>query len=205
MNKVFNINVGGLPFIIDDDAFVALENYINTIKNHFKHSEGSDEIITDIEARIAELLTDKLKEKQIVSMGEVEHIISVMGRPTDFGVPDYENQASDTEEILTKRLYRDPTDKLIGGVCSGLSAYFGFKDPIWMRLLFAIVFMFGGLSLMVYIILWIFVPLARTPHEKLAMHGEPVNINSIAKKVEEELHNLSKTINDLTRDYKKKT
>ena len=85
MNKIFNINLGGYPFTIDDDAYHTLDKYLATIKRHFSRSEGCDDIITDIEARIAELFNQELKGQPIVGMREVDRVIKVMGTPEEFG------------------------------------------------------------------------------------------------------------------------
>ena len=99
-------------------------------------------------------------------------------------------------------MYRDPDNKVIAGVCSGIAAYFGIQDPLWVRVIFAISFFGMGFGLLPYIILWIAVPEARTSAEKLSMHGEPVNINSIANKIQEDITDLSKKISDLGQELR---
>ena len=212
MNKIFNINLGGYPFTIDDDAYQVLKSYLNTINRHFSSSEGCDEIIADTEARIAELFNQELKGQPIVSMREVDKVIAVMGKPEDFGAEEDngETEASTSEgtswqEFRTgKRLFRDPDEKVIGGVCAGLSAYFGIHEPVWLRIAFAVGFFAGGLAIPLYLILWAAIPEAKTSGDKLSMKGEKINVHNIAKKVEEEFNNLSNTISEFTKEFNTK-
>jgi phage shock protein PspC (stress-responsive transcriptional regulator) len=208
MNKTFNINLGGCPFAIDEDAYLYIQNYLNAIRKHFSASEGCEEILYDIEVRMSELFQEHLKGKAIISMKEVDEIIMIMGKPEDFGAePMDENPATFTKNGSSqqnrsknrigtgKRLFRDPDDKKIGGVCSGIAAYFGVDDPLWVRLIFVVLF-FIGISPLLYFVLWVLVPEANTSSDKLAMRGEPATINNIAKIVEEELNELGSKINE---------
>lgn len=216
MNKIFNINLGGYPFTIDDNAFFTLDKYLTTIRNHFADSEGCDDIISDIESRIAELLNDEMKGQPIVGMREVEKIISIMGKPEEFGATTDHTEDEHTESThkksahtgskykTGKRLFRDYDEKVIGGVCSGLAAYFGIHDPLWVRIAFVIGLFGGGIAVPLYLILWAAVPAAKTSSDKLAMKGEKIDVSSIAKKVEEELNNLTETISEFTREFNSK-
>jgi len=222
MNKIFNVNLGGYPFTIDEDAFAKLNRYLDTIEAHFSTSEGCDEILEDIEARMAELFNEKAKAKSIVTLKDLDDVIAIMGKPEDFGAASLEDDTGYQAEYTSrksgpkrakttiktgKRLFRDGEDKVIGGVCSGVAAYFGIQDPLWIRLGWIISVMILGIPLILYPVLWAIVPLAKTAGDKLAMKGEPANISNIAKTVEEELQDLSKTINEMTKDFgsKKKT
>lgn len=216
MNKIFNINLGGYPFTIDDNAFFTLDKYLNTIRNHFADSEGCDDIISDIESRIAELFNEEMKGQPIVGMREVEKVISIMGKPEEFGASSdsVEHDIPEAKEHTSthsgkryktgKRLFRDYDEKVIGGVCSGLSAYFGIHDPLWVRIAFVIGLFGGGIAVPLYLILWAAVPAAKTSSDKLAMKGEKIDVSSIAKKVEEELNNLSETISEFTKEFNSK-
>ncbi|NNF35911.1 MAG: PspC domain-containing protein [Saprospiraceae bacterium] len=212
MNKIFNVNLGGYPFTIDEDAYHNLNRYLDTIKRHFSDSEGCDEILYDIEVRMAELFQDKAKGKAIISMKELDEVIKILGRPEDFGAEAIED---DEEPVVSqkrarrrhrmntgKRLFRNPDEKIIGGVASGLSAYFGISDPVWLRLGFLFLAI-SGVGILPYIVLWIIVPTAKTSGDKLEMRGEPVNVNNIAKTVEEELTDLSERITEMTKDLGK--
>ena len=214
MNKIYNINLGGFPFTIDDDAYVVLDKYLKTITRHFSGSEGCEDIISDIEARIAELFNEHLKGQPIVGLREVESMISVMGTPEEFGAaPESDTIAEDmhargkqskgTTHARGRRLFRDPDESMIGGVCSGISAYIGIEDPVWMRIIFAIAF-FSGVGVIAYIVLWIAIPQAKTAGDKLAMKGEKINVSNIAKVVEDEFHNLSDTLAEITKDFSSK-
>jgi len=207
MNKVFNINLGGYPFVIDHDAFDELEKYFSSLYNYFKASEGRDEIVSDIEVRIAELFKEKTKRRKIVSLNDVNEVIDTMGRPEQFEQEEiYTNSdayASNKFDIRTgKRLYRDPDSEILAGVCSGLSAYLGIEDPIWMRLLFAIAFFGFGIGVLPYVILWAVVPEAKTSGDKLAMRGEAANVSNIANFVQDNMQHLGKKITEFSKEFK---
>lgn len=210
MNKTFNINLGGYPFSIDEDAYEYIQNYLDTIRRHFSASEGCDEILYDIEARMAELFQEHLKGRAIISMKEIDEVIMIMGKPEDFGAEPMSEtgQASGNRynkgagRIKTgKRLFRDPDDKKLGGVCSGIAAYFGIEDPLWLRIFFVLAALFsGGFIFVLYMVLWFMVPEATTSGDKLAMRGEPATVQNIAKVVEEELNELGDKINEWSSD-----
>jgi len=205
MNKTQNINVGGLPFIIDEDAFTILEEYLNRIDRHFEPSDGYEEIIGDIETRMAELLQEQLKGRKIVSQSDVSHAISVLGSPQDFGAEEVNYDQADTDDLrytTGKRLFRDPDDKVVAGVCGGLAAYFGIQDPIWVRLIFALAAVGGGAGVLVYIIMWALVPVAETPRDFLAMRGERINVRNIAKIVQDQVGHISDQLSELGNDWK---
>ncbi len=207
MNKVFNISLGGYPFVIDHDAFDALEQYLSSLNRYFKASEGRDEIVSDIELRIAELFKEKLKRRKIVSLNDVNDVIDTMGRPEQFEEEEFYTDSgaygNSQFDIRTgKRLYRDPESKILAGVCSGLSAYLGIEDPIWMRLVFAIAFFGFGIGVVPYIILWIVVPEAKTSGDKLAMRGEAANVSNIANFVQDNMQHLGKKITELGKEFK---
>lgn len=210
MKKIQYINLGGYPLTIDEDAYEHLSIYLTTIKKHFAKSEGCDEIVTDIENRLAELVTEKLAGSKIVSIKEVKNAIAIMGKPEDFGAEPIDNEASTintsqntytTSSTSTgqfsvgKRLFRDEEDKVLGGVCSGVAAYLGFQETVWVRLFF-IVLVWTGLSPIIYFILWGVLPKAMTTTDRLMMRGEPINIDNIAKEVEDGFHRLTNKIND---------
>lgn len=206
MNKTNNVNIGGFPFTIDDDAYAHLQKYLDKIENHFRHSEGYEEIIDDIENRMAELLNERIRNKRIVSMEDVEHAIGILGTTADFGADDFTESGSafDSSYKTGKKLFRDPDDKIIGGVCSGLAAYFGIQDPIWVRIGFAILALGAGIGIPLYLLMWALVPEALTPKDFLSMRGEPINVNNIAKIVEDQVENISGQLSELGNDWKSK-
>ncbi|MDX1477997.1 MAG: PspC domain-containing protein [Saprospiraceae bacterium] len=208
MNKVLQINVGGIPFTIDDDAYRKLSTYLDELETHFKYSDSSHEILSDIEARLAELLTERLKGRDIVNIADVLATIKIMGNPNEFDDAYIESEPRSGGrpwDVKTgKKLFRDPDNQVIGGVCSGLAAYFGIEDPIWVRLAFVIIFFTMGFGMLLYIIMWIMVPEAKTAGDRLAMMGEPANVQNIAKMIERGIDDLSETIKDNWNDLKSK-
>lgn len=203
MNKTVNINLGGMFFHIDEDAYQKLTRYFDAIKRSLNNSSGQDEIIKDIEMRVSELLTEKQKsDKYVVGLKDVDEVIAVMGQPEDYRIDDEgtENKSSDFSSSKTRKLYRDTENGMIGGVLAGLGHYFGI-DKVWLRIfLLAMIFVFGT-GVLAYIILWIVMPEAVTTSEKLEMTGEPVTISNIEKKVREEFDNVSEKIKNV--DYDK--
>lgn len=207
MNKLLNINIGKFPFSIDEDAFHILDDYLEKLNKHFIKSEGNEEIMQDIESRIAELLIKKQTSGKIISKSMVGEVIEILGSPEDFGAAE-ENGFNDNKRhhehktdakygIKTgKKLFRDMSDKRVAGVCSGITAYLGIHDPIFVRLFFVILLMAGGSGFLVYCVFWMLAPEAKTSSDRLNMMGEPINIDTIAKKVEEGFQSISNKIDD---------
>ncbi|MBK9283188.1 MAG: PspC domain-containing protein [Sphingobacteriaceae bacterium] len=208
MNKTVTINISGIIFHIEEDAFEKLSKYLSTIKGYFSKTDGGNEIMGDIEARIAEMLQGKTNAtKQVVLMQDVDSVIEVMGKPEEFidenpnSESENQEEANQSFEQTKKRMFRDPDNKAIGGVCSGIAAYFD-VDLIWIRLAMFLLIFFGGVSLWVYIILWIVIPEAKTTADKLAMRGEKIDINNISKTVKEEAEQLKKRMEKYGNDLK---
>ena len=205
MNKTVNINLGGMFFHIDEDAYQKMTRYFDAIKRSLSNSSGHDEIIKDIEMRVSELLNEKQKsDKYVIGLKDVDEVIAVMGQPEDYIIEDdfkEANTAYSTASRRTKKLYRDREKGMIGGVSAGLGHYFG-VDAVWIRIvLILLVFAGFGTGILAYIILWIVTPEAITTTEKLEMTGEPVTISNIEKKVREEFENVSDKIKNA--DYDK--
>lgn len=192
MNKTIMINLGGSVFHIEEDAYQALKNYLDRIKANFSGDPGQQEIMQDIESRIAELFRDLLGEgRTVVQTPEVNQVIAVMGKPEDYGG----SEAPPIEEShirnRNRRIYRDTDDAEVGGVCSGLSHYLGW-DPLILRVsAIVLLLLSAGTVMLVYLILWGVIPAAETTAEKLQMAGEPVNVESIRRKVNEEARTAS--------------
>jgi len=196
MNKTVNINLGGMVFHIDEDAYLKLTRYFDAIKRSLNNSSGQDEIIKDIEMRVSELLLEKQKsDKHVVGLKDVDEVIVVMGQPEDYILEDEEKTNQSFNDYNTtrkhKKLYRDKEKGMIGGVATGLGHYFGI-DAVWIKIIF-LIFVFAGFGtgILAYFVLWIVTPEAVTTSEKLEMTGEPVTISNIEKKVREEIENLS--------------
>lgn len=197
MKKTNTINLGGVIFHIEEDAFTLLQKYLSSIKDHFYESEGKEEIVTDIEARIAEIFQEK--KVKIISVDHVEDVIKIMGQPEEYGsegVDDDEISADQPpKEKVKRRVYRHPTEKIIGGVCGGLGVYFN-VDPVLFRLGFLVSIFLGGFGLIMYLVLWLIVPVADTTSDKLKMKGEPVTADTIGKAFTSKLNHSLKNESD---------
>lgn len=201
MNKTTSINLGGFFFHIDEDGYNKLSSYLQAVKRSLS-PEGREEIIKDIESRIAELAQEKLgNSKQVISIEDVDAIISIMGQPEDYKIDDSDNtksnyQSSQDYYYTPKKLYRDKDNALLGGVMSGLGHYFG-VDPLWLRLIMVILFFGFGTGIIIYLILWILLPEAVTTSQKLEMKGQPITISNIEKKVKEGFNEITDKFNNL--------
>jgi len=197
MNKTIIININGIVFHIEEDAYDALRTYMIDIKRHFGNSEDSKEILEDIENRIAEMFSERLQvaRKEVINAEDVDAVITQMGRVSDFdaaesedsfgGAPDG-NKYTDDSYTFGKKLMRDPDDTVISGVCSGLGHYLGLEAK-WVRVLFVLFVLVGGSGILVYIILWIIMPKAITRADKMEMRGKAPNLQNFKKNFEEEM------------------
>lgn len=216
MNKTFTINLNNSVYHIDEDAYQVLQNYLLSLKEHFRDEEGADEILSDIEARISELFNERIRYgMQVITLHEVNDVIAIMGHPEDFEkeLPDdssgnTENKTGEeeippepvvpAEPVKTpKRLFRDPDNRILGGVASGLGYYLGI-DPTLIRILFLAMAFLWGSSIWIYILLWAFVPEAKTAAQKLQMKGEPVTVDTIKRMVTDEIGKSGEMLNGET-------
>lgn len=204
MKKTIKINIGGVIFHLDEDAYQILQNYLTALNQRFAANKEGKEIISDIEHRIAEILQSKLSEqKQVINKEDVDEVIEIMGRPEDF-----ENEEEDTGkeyhqyEKSTKRLYRDPDNRILGGVCSGIANYLNI-DPLIIRILFLVLLFVFGIIAVIYIVLWALLPAAYTTAQKLDMRGERFNISDIEKNVRKEYETVKDNFKNFknSRDY----
>ena len=199
MNKTVTINLSGIVFHIDENAYELLKKYLEKLKAHFSTTQGKEEIIADIESRLAEMFAERNADvNKVIMAADVNVVIEAMGKPEELPGNEEEDQKSSAKSDQTvyfeanrKRFFRNPDDKVLGGVCSGISAYFDI-DPIWLRLAFAFSLIFAGTGLLLYIILWFIIPEAKTTSDKLQMRAERVNVATIEKNVREEMENLKK-------------
>ena len=208
MNKTININLGGVFFHIDEIAYQKLKGYLDAIRRSLSDDpQGRDEIITDIETRIGELLSEKVKDvRQVVNESDIDEVIEVMGKPEDYMVDDEifsDERYTGYGKRKTKKLYRDGTDKFLGGVSSGIAHYLN-VDVIWIRLGWLVAAFGFGFGFIVYPLLWILLPEATTTAEKLEMEGEPVNISNIEKKIRDEISQASSRVKDGIEDVSEK-
>ena len=215
MRKTLNINLGGMAFIIDENAFELLHNYLEALKRKFNNEAERAEIMNDIESRIGEMLTQRLESrKEVIGIDDVQFVTDAMGKPEDIAGEETEDtsttktaQASTSSATSTpgapikKRLFRDPDDTKVGGVISGLCHYFGIADPVWMRIIALILIApTSGIIILVYFLLVVIVPKAQTVAEKLQMKGEPVNINTIEKEIKEAASRAGESVHQFVKE-----
>jgi len=190
MKKTVTANISGTVFHIEEDAFLRLGRYLDSIRAKFNGTDGREEIMADIEARIAELFQQRLEGRNVVSIADVEHVIGIMGQPEDYagdeGAGAGGGPIGGDPTRASKRLFRDPDDRWVGGVLSGLGAYIK-MDALWVRIIFIVLLFpmsFGTLAF-VYILMWILVPRADSAADRLQMRGEAVNVDNIKRVFEE--------------------
>ncbi|MBL7473662.1 PspC domain-containing protein [Robertkochia sediminum] len=205
MNKTVNINLANTFFHIDEDAYRKLQGYLEAIKRSFSGTPGGDEIMADIEARIAELFTERQQsDRQVITTQEVNQVIEIMGQPEDYMVDEeifadeepYKKATGATKE--PKKLFRDIDNQYVSGVSAGLAHYLGI-DVLWIRLLFILTTVFSGFGIVAYVLFWVLVPEAKSTAEKLAMTGEPINITNIEKKIKEGIDTVTEKVKNV--DY----
>jgi phage shock protein PspC (stress-responsive transcriptional regulator) len=195
MKITLSVNLGGYSFNIDEDAYEELKIYLKNLELHFAGEQSSSEILSDIETRMAELFRGKMTGyKQVITIHDVRDVMAVLGTPEDIA----DNTGKSARDKFSTpgyhRMYRDPDNRIIGGVCSGMGAYWN-VDPIIMRVIFAALILAGGLGILVYLILYIVLPEAKTTAQKIEMKGEPVNIHNIKESVKKEFDNVRKNMN----------
>ena len=206
MNKTVNINLANMLFHIDEEAFNKMQRYLESVKRSFANTPGSEEILADIEARVAELFHEKLEnERQVITVKEVDEVISIMGQPEDYMVDEdiFEDEptagSGHSQTKKTKKFYRDTEQKYVAGVSSGLGHYFNI-DPLWIRLLWIILTIGStGAFIIIYGLLWLLIPEAKTTSQKLDMRGEDINISNIERKVKEGFDDVAQKIKNV--DY----
>ena len=198
MNKTISINLGGMFFHIDEDAYQKLSRYFDAVKRSLS-PDGREEIMKDIESRIAELFQERIQnEKQVVSLVEIDAVIGIMGQPEDYKIDEEAAQSIDYSiPSKAKKLYRDKENSIIGGVASGFGHYLNI-DPVWIRLLFVIIVVAGfGSPILIYLILLVIIPVAKTTSQKLEMKGEPITISNIERKVKEGIDDIAEKFNKI--------
>jgi phage shock protein PspC (stress-responsive transcriptional regulator) len=171
MKRTIQINLAGTIFNIDDDAYEMLHDYLGAVERQFASATDGREVIHDLELRMAELFTERLKPlRQVVSTDDVREVLTILGNPEDIGGrkdTGYNTSSRHSSRYTggrrSRRMYRDSEDKPVGGVCSGMAYYFN-TDPLLIRILFVIA-LFMGFGFLLYIILWIILPVAQTPDQ----------------------------------------
>lgn len=202
MNKTTTVNIAGFVFNIEEEAYEELKKYLDGIRNNFSNDDERDEIMADIERRIAELFQEKNgTRKEVVVQADIDEIMEILGHPEDFASDD-EDERANSEQTKNadngkpashKRLFRDTDNASLGGVCAGLGHYFE-TDPLVFRILFILLFVLFGSGILLYIILLLVIPEAKTTSDKIEMKGQSVNVESI----KEHIANIKQSISDST-------
>jgi phage shock protein PspC (stress-responsive transcriptional regulator) len=202
MNKTININLAGIIFHVDEAAYDRLTQYLRQIKSYLTETDSHEEILQDVESRIAELFNERLAgtSRQVIGISDVTAVIEIMGAPESYKLDDegIEEDSRDHRQEWPeykgeRKFFRNREDKIVAGVASGISAYFG-VDPVWIRLLFLVGTFIGGPGIIIYIILWIIIPEAKTTAQKLQMRGEPVNFANIERKIRTEMSEVEASV-----------
>lgn len=211
MKKTVTINICGQMFYIDDDAYTRLRTYLDKIESTFRNKESGDEIIADIESRVVEIFNERInRDTGVVTLEMVTDVIATMGEPEQFEGEESKEESYSVPTAMvfqkgSKRFFRDVDNRILGGVCAGIAAYFNI-DVLIVRIITAILFLFTyGSVTIIYIILWIALPPARTTAQKLQMRGERININNIEKTIKDEYEEVKKKFDNFkdTPTYKK--
>jgi phage shock protein C len=201
MQRIIQINIAGRLIPIEEDAYLILKDYIQSLQRHFANEEGKEEILQDIEYRVAELFSIRLQNgAHCIDEEDVKKVMDTLGSPHILGaenakpynpyLPSVYTAPAGANYRQNKRLYRNPKDKMLGGVCSGLAAYFDI-DPVIVRLIMVVLVLGAGIGVIAYIIAWMVIPMARTPEEFANMTGgEPLTFTDLKKNVGDELKDL---------------
>lgn len=212
MNKTISINLGGFFFHIDEDAYQKLSRYFDAVKRSLS-PDGRDEIMKDIESRIAELFQERIQnDKQVIGLVEIDAVIGIMGQPEDYKIDEETTNSSNANTFnsksTVKKLYRDKENGILGGVLAGFGHYIGIETT-WVRIVFVFLCLFGFGAIdfvffagfwtlpLFYFALWILVPEAVTTSQKLEMKGEDVTISNIERKVKEGIDELTDKIGSI--------
>ena len=193
MKITVSINLGGYSFNIDEDAYDELKRYLKNLELHFAGEESSSEILSDIETRMAELCRTKLTSyKQVINVEDVRQVISVLGTPEDISDTEGPSARDKFSSPGYHRMYRDTDHRVIGGVCAGMAAYWNIELWLVRLIFFALAMM--GVGILIYLILYIVLPEAKTTAEKIEMKGNPVNIHNIKDSVKKEFDTVRKNM-----------
>lgn len=214
MKKTLTVNLGGIVFHIDEDAYQLLDNYLTSLREHFRKEEGSEEIMNDFELRISELLNERIRlGYNVITIEQVDEVINRMGSLEEiFGESESEAKEEWKEEYKVRventatkrRLFRNPDDRILGGVAGGLAAYLGW-DPTPLRLALVLLMFFYFVTIPIYLIIWLVVPMARTAAERLQMKGESVTIENIGKTVTDGFEKVTHNVNEYVASGKPRT
>lgn len=189
MKKTLTINISGTVFHIEEDAYDVLKQYLITLKSYFGEDEEGKEIVADIEARISEIFSESTgQNNQAITLEVVDDMIGMLGTPENFSEEAGDEKPLAGQGARKRKLYRDPEQTVLAGVCGGLAAYFN-MDPVVIRLIVVLLALFtSGAGILVYILLWIVVPKAVTTTQRLEMKGEEVTVKNIERFLKDEMN-----------------
>jgi len=194
MEKALTININGSIFHINEDAYIKLKTYLEKLSRHFGTNPDEKEIMQDIESRISELFLQKIKDenKDIITVVWVNEIISIMGKPEDFedGENEDKNQKPSSDKKIKHKMYRNPEDRLLGGVCSGTGAYLNISTLAIRLLVFLLFVLTGGFIVILYIFFWIVLPKAKTTAQRIEMRGKEPTVSNIENSIHEEVKDI---------------
>lgn len=178
MKKTVNVAIGGCSFIIDEDAYIALDNYLDRFRTAMNDSAGGDDVMEELESRIADLMKQKLVSREVVNLKIVEEIIAQIGYPEGYN----DGRETNNEDNMNapRKFFRDSEDKKIAGVCSGLALYLGI-DVVFVRIIFLVALICGTAGFWAYIIFWVVAPETRTAVEKCELRGLPPTAENIRR------------------------
>ena len=178
MKKTVNVAIGGCSFIIDEDAYIALDNYLDRFRTAMNDSTGGDDVMEELEGRIADLMKQKLVSREVVNLKIVEEIIAQIGYPEGYN----EGSETNNDENMNapRKFFRDSEDKKIAGVCSGLALYLGI-DVVFVRIIFLVALICGTAGFWAYLIFWVVAPETRTAVEKCELRGLPPTAENIRR------------------------
>lgn len=206
MKKTLTVNLGGTVFHIDEDAYRLLDDYLKNLRIHFEGESGAAEIVDDMEQRISELFAEKMGAGHgVVTLADVEEVIARMGRPEDIDMAGAESACGTNRERkkenvphtgIRRRLFRNPDDKIFGGVLSGIATYLDWNVTLLRVLLILCFFFSWGTVTLIYLACWLVIPEARTAAEKLSMRGEAVTLENIGKTVTDSFERVSDNVNN---------
>ena len=187
MKKTLNVAIGGCSFTIDDDAYKALEEYLDSFKAGLDNSSSSNEVMDELEMRIADLLKEKIGRREVIDLSMVNAVLNQIGPISTKTVRSEESTSQQNEQQYrpgnqetVRKFYRDAEGKKIAGVCSGLALYLNI-DVTLVRIIFLVAFLCGSAGFWIYIVLWIVAPEARTAAEKCELRGIPANAENIRR------------------------
>ena len=189
MKNIVKISISGLAFTLEEDGYILLDKYLAQLKNYYAKQRNGMEVVEGIEERIAELLRERMSNpEEVVSTELIREVMAIMGKPEDIEEENTDQEAGDADGDREstgrpdRKLYRNVDDRILGGVCSGLAAYFN-VDTILFRILFFVALFFGSLGFWVYIVLWMVIPQAKTVAQKCEMRGESPDFLGIQERV----------------------